>query len=161
MPCPFAVGFGYDVHRLAVGLPLFLGGIEVPHTHGLEAHSDGDVVLHAICDALLGALQLGDIGYHFPPTDEQYRHINSKELLRRVMQLVEAEGYAVGNLDVTILAERPKIAPHIAAMRAAIGAIIHTDKVSIKATTTERLGFVGREEGIAAQAVSLLYQSEK
>ena len=152
------VGTGYDVHRLGEGLPLWIGGVEVPHTHGLIGHSDADVLLHAICDALLGAAALGDIGKHFPDTDPQYKGISSLKLLAHVGALLQEYGYSVENIDSTVVAQRPKMAPYIAQMRQNIADTlgIDVDRVSVKATTTEYLGFEGREEGISAQAVSLL-----
>lgn len=155
---PYRVGFGFDVHRLEEGYPLWLGGIRLEHKRGLEGHSDADVLLHAICDALLGAAALGDIGVHFPPTDMQYKGIDSKILLARVCQLIKQEGYEVGNIDATIAAERPKLNPHIPEMRTKIAEVmgLEVGQVSIKATTTERLGFTGREEGMSAYVVALL-----
>ncbi len=158
------IGHGYDVHRLAeVGeggekLSLRLGGVTVPHSKGCVAHSDGDVVIHALCDALLGAAALGDIGLHFPDTSAEYRGIDSRELLRRTVALVRGAGWEVGNVDCTVMLQAPKIRPHIDAMRAELAAALGVDvgAVSVKATTTERLGFVGREEGVAAGAVVLL-----
>jgi 2-C-methyl-D-erythritol 2,4-cyclodiphosphate synthase len=152
------IGIGYDVHRLAEGRDLWLGGIRIDHPLGLEGHSDADVVLHALCDALLGALALGDIGQHFPNTDPRYAGIDSKALLRHCRQLVEAEGYTVLNVDASVVAEAPKLAPHIPAMRQAIAQELQCNlsAVSIKATTNEGLGFAGRAEGIAAWAVALL-----
>ena len=146
------------MHRLGEGLPLWLGGVQIPHTHGLIGHSDADVLLHAICDALLGAAALGDIGKHFPDTDPQYKGISSLKLLAHVGDLLNEKGYTIGNIDSTIAAQRPKLAPYILQMR---GNIAHTlgidvDRVSVKATTTEHLGFEGREEGISAQAIALI-----
>lgn len=156
----FRIGHGYDVHALAEGLPLVLGGVAIPHTHGFVAHSDGDVAIHALCDALLGAAALGDIGEHFPDTSADYAGIDSKILLRRVAELLAANGYRIGNVDCTIRMQRPKLRPHIDAMRAALaGAMgIGVDRVSVKATTTERLGFEGREEGVSVSAVALIYR---
>jgi 2-C-methyl-D-erythritol 2,4-cyclodiphosphate synthase len=152
------IGTGFDVHAFADGRLLVLGGVTVPHVRGLAGHSDADVLLHAIADALLGALALGDIGTHFPDTDARYQGADSRALLRHVMSLVAARGFAVGNLDATVIAQAPKLAPHIDAMRANIAADLGCalEGVSVKATTTERLGFTGREEGIAAEAVVLL-----
>ncbi len=152
------IGTGYDVHRLQEGLPLWIGGVRIEHTHGLLGHSDADVLLHAICDALLGAAALGDIGKHFPDTDPAYKGINSLKLLAHVGTLLKEHGYSVGNIDSTVVAQRPKMAPHIHQMRQNIADTlgISVDQVSVKATTTERLGFEGREEGISAQAVALL-----
>jgi len=152
------IGHGIDVHCFGDGDSVTLAGVNIPHSHGLVAHSDGDVALHALCDAMLGALALGDIGKHFPDTDAAYKNADSRVLLRHVAALVRSKGYQVGNCDVTVLAERPKLAPHIALMqeRVATDLGIATDCVSIKATTTEKLGFVGRQEGIEAHAVVLL-----
>lgn len=152
------IGTGYDVHQLAEGLPLWLGGVLVPHTHGLVGHSDADVLLHAICDALLGAAALGDIGKHFPDTDPQYKGISSLKLLAHVGNLLKEHGYKVGNIDSTVAAQRPKLAPYIQQMRQNIADTlgISLDQVSVKATTTEHLGFEGRMEGISAQAIALL-----
>lgn len=152
------IGQGFDVHRLVTDRPLFLGGIEIPHTHGLLGHSDADVLIHALCDALLGAAALGDIGKHFPDTAGEYAGIDSKILLRRTVALLRAEGWRVVNVDTTVCAERPKLRPHIDAMRACLAACmeIPVAAVSVKATTTERLGYTGREEGISAMAVALI-----
>ena len=152
------IGTGYDVHRLVEGLPLWIGGVQIPHTHGLLGHSDADVLIHAICDALLGAAALGDIGKHFPDTDPQYKGISSVILLTHVGKLLKEKGYTVGNIDSTIVAQRPKLAPYIQQMRQAMADALGIDveQVSVKATTTERLGFEGREEGISAQAIALL-----
>jgi 2-C-methyl-D-erythritol 2,4-cyclodiphosphate synthase len=152
------VGFGYDVHQLKEGLPFWLGGIEVPHTHGALGHSDADVLIHVICDALLGAANLRDIGFHFPDTDAQYKGIDSKKLLAEVMRILHAKGYEVGNIDSTICLERPKVNPHIPAMQRVLAEVmgVDADDISIKATTTEKLGFVGRQEGVAAYATVLL-----
>ena len=152
------VGHGYDVHRFGEGDAVTLGGVRIPHAKGLVAHSDGDVALHALCDALLGALALGDIGKHFPDTDSAYRNADSVELLKRVYALVTARSFRLQNADVTVIAERPKLAPHIPQMQGIIaGALqVATGDISIKATTSEKIGFIGREEGIAAYAVVLL-----
>jgi len=152
------IGTGYDVHRLQEGLELWMGGVKIDHTHGLLGHSDADVLLHAICDALLGAAALGDIGKHFPDTDLQYKGISSIKLLSHVARLLKEYGYTIGNIDSTIVAQRPKMAPHIPQMRQNIADAlgIDVDCVSVKATTTERLGFEGREEGISAQAIALI-----
>lgn len=157
MPWP-RVGTGYDVHAFGPGDHVMLGGVRIAHSHGIVAHSDGDVALHAACDALLGALALGDIGRHFPPSDERWRGADSRALLRHCRQLVGERGYVVGNLDLVVVCERPKLAPHVAQMRECIAADLEcaVDAVSVKATTSERLGFTGREEGIAAQAVVML-----
>ena len=152
------IGTGYDVHRLQEGLPLWMGGVRIEHTHGLLGHSDADVLLHAICDALIGAAALGDIGKHFPDTDPQYKGISSVKLLAHVGALLKEKGYSIGNIDSTVVAQRPKLAPHIPQMRQTIADAlgIDVDCVSVKATTTERLGFEGREEGISAQAIALI-----
>lgn len=152
------IGYGYDVHKLTAGRKLILGGVEIPHTTGLLGHSDADVLVHSVMDALLGALALGDIGKHFPDTDGAYKDIDSMVLLARVKELIAQNGYAVGNLDCTICAQKPKLAPHIDRMRQNIATVLETDlqNISVKATTTEQLGFTGREEGISATAVCLL-----
>ncbi len=152
------VGFGFDVHRLVPGRALWLGGIRLEHETGLLGHSDADVLIHAICDALLGAAALRDIGYHFPDTGAEFENIDSKVLLRRTVALLADHGYAVGNVDATVCAERPKLNPHIERMRACLAECIGigVDDVSVKATTTERLGYTGREEGISAYAVALI-----
>lgn len=152
------IGTGYDVHCLVEGLPLWIGGVQIPHTHGLLGHSDADVLIHAVCDALLGAAALGDIGKHFPDTDPQYKGISSVILLTNVGKLLKEKGYTVVNIDSTIVAQRPKLAPYIQQMRQAMADALDIDveQVSVKATTTERLGFEGREEGISAQAIALL-----
>lgn len=154
----FRIGQGLDVHAFCDGDHVMLGGVRIPHSKGLEAHSDGDVALHALCDALLGAAALGDIGKHFPPTDEHWRNADSKQLLAAVTALVNGNGWQPGNLDLTIVCESPKIGPHVAAMRNIIAGImeIEEDAVSVKATTTEHLGFCGRGEGIAVLAVVLI-----
>lgn len=158
MQLPYRIGFGYDVHRLEQGYPLWLGGIQIEHPVGLEGHSDADVVLHTVCDALLGAAALGDIGVHFPPSDMRYKDIDSKLLLRDTCALVRAEGYEIGNIDVTIAAEAPKLNPHIPRMRSVMAEVmdIQEGQISLKATTTERLGFTGRQEGMAAYATVLI-----
>lgn len=152
------VGMGYDVHRLVEGRDLWLGGVRIEHTAGLLGHSDADVVIHALCDALLGAANMRDIGYHFPDTAGEYAGIDSKILLRKVTELLAEKGYRIGNADMTICAERPKLNPHIPAMKEAMAVCmgIDIDDISIKATTTEKLGFTGREEGISAYAVVLI-----
>lgn len=152
------IGFGYDVHKLVEGRKLFIGGIEIPHTHGLLGHSDADVLIHAICDALLGAAALRDIGYHFPDTAAEYDGIDSKILLAKTMQLVRDAGYELGNIDATVCAEAPKLNPHIEKMRQCLAECMNVDigDISIKATTTEKLGFTGRREGISAYAVALI-----
>ena len=155
---PIRTGLGYDVHKLVEGRELWLGGILVPHTHGLLVHSDADVLIHAICDALLGAAALRDIGYHFPDTSQEFAGIDSKLLLRRTVSLLRDAGWEVGNVDATICAERPKLNPHIPAMQRTLAPLmgIGEGDVSIKATTTERLGFTGRMEGISAYATCLI-----
>ena len=152
------IGNGFDVHQLAPGLPLFLGGVKLEHTMGCVAHSDGDVLIHALCDALLGALALGDIGKHFPDTDNAYKGIDSKILLSQCMEIVKERGWRVVNADCTIAAQKPKMAPYIPAMRECLASLLEVgiDCVSVKATTTEHLGFCGREEGIAVMASVLL-----
>jgi 2-C-methyl-D-erythritol 2,4-cyclodiphosphate synthase len=154
------IGHGYDVHRLVEGRPLMLGGIEVPHTLGLLGHSDADVVLHAICDAILGALGLGDLGHHFPDSDPQFKGVASSVLLGRVIELMRKKRYAIANLDATIIAQKPRLAQHIPAMQSAIARICECarEQINIKATTTENLGFEGRMEGISTHAVVLLTQ---
>lgn len=154
------VGFGYDVHALVPNRPLWLGGIQIEHTLGLLGHSDADVLIHAICDALLGAANMRDIGYHFPDTAAETLNVDSKILLRKTMALIATKGYRLGNVDATICAERPKINPHVPAMKACLAQVMDTDEenISIKATTTERLGFTGREEGISAYATVLIYK---
>ena len=149
---------GYDVHRLVADRPLWLGGIEIAHTMGLLGHSDADVLIHALCDALLGAANMRDIGYHFPDTSAETLDIDSKILLRKTVALIATKGYHIGNVDVTVCAERPKLNPHIPAMQTCLANVmgIAEDDISIKATTTERLGFTGREEGISAYAVALI-----
>lgn len=152
------MGHGYDVHALADGLRLVLGGVEIEHSKGCVAHSDGDVAIHAICDALLGALALGDIGKLFPDTSMEFKGIDSKILLRRVCDVVEQKGYKISNIDCTIAMQRPKLRPHIDTMRQTLADVmgVDVDRVSVKATTTERLGFEGREEGVSTHAVALL-----
>ena len=152
------VGFGFDVHKLVEGRDLWMGGIKIEHSLGLLGHSDADVLLHAICDALLGAANMRDIGYHFPDTSADMKDIDSKILLAKTIELIAAKGYAVGNIDCTICAERPKMNPHTPAMKECIAKIMNTDvdNISIKATTTEKLGFTGREEGISAYATVLI-----
>ena len=152
------IGNGFDVHALVAGRPLVLGGVAIPHGRGLAGHSDADVLLHAVCDAMLGALALGDIGMHFPDTDARWKDADSRVLLRQVAALASARGWRIGNLDVTVIAEAPKLAPHVPAMRANLAADLACGigEVSVKATTTERLGFAGRGEGIAALATVLL-----
>lgn len=152
------VGFGFDVHQLVEGRDLWLGGIRLEHTKGLLGHSDADVLIHAICDALLGAANMRDIGYHFPDTGAEFKNIDSKILLRRTVEIIATKGYRVGNIDATICAERPKLKAHIPSMQECLAECmgIDADEVSIKATTTEKLGFTGREEGISAYATVLI-----
>lgn len=154
----FRIGFGYDVHQLAEGEELWLGGVLVPHSKGAVGHSDADVVLHVICDAVLGAANLRDIGYHFPDTDPAYKGVDSKLLLRDTMALIRSKGFELGNVDVTLALQRPKVKPYIEDMREAVAtaARVEVSRVSVKATTTEKLGFVGTEKGVKAYAVALL-----
>ena len=154
------VGFGYDVHALIPNRALWLGGIRIEHTLGLLGHSDADVLIHAICDALLGAANLRDIGYHFPDTAGEYENIDSKILLRKTMALIREAGYELGNIDATVCAERPKLNPHIPQMKSVLAEVMNVDPndISIKATTTEKLGFTGRQEGISAYATVLIQQ---
>lgn len=156
------VGFGYDMHRLKADRKLWLGGVCLEHEMGLEGHSDADVLIHAICDSILGAANLRDIGYNFPDTAKQFENIDSKILLTKTIQLIEEKGYRIGNVDSTVCAERPKLNPYIPEMQRVIAGILKTDldNVSIKATTSEKMGFVGREEGITAYAVALIYKLE-
>jgi 2-C-methyl-D-erythritol 2,4-cyclodiphosphate synthase len=157
------IGPGYDVHRFTEGDGIILGGVTIPYERGLEAHSDGDVVLHALCDALLGAVAMGDIGKHFPDTDPNFKGANSRELLCHVYSLVKNKGYQLGNIDITIIAQAPKMAPHIPAMceNIAHDLNVSVDCVNVKATTTEQLGFEGRKEGIAVQAIVLVQQESQ
>lgn len=157
----FRIGQGYDVHRLVEGRELWICGIKLPHSHGLLGHSDADVAIHALCDAILGALALRDIGYHFPDTDPKYKGADSKLLLAEVCGMIRGKGWEIGNVDITIMAEAPKFKPHIGMMRECLAKVmnIECDRVSVKATTTEGLGFTGRREGIAANAIALLYES--
>lgn len=152
------IGNGFDVHALRAGLPLWIGGIRIEHPSGFVAHSDGDVLIHSLCDALLGALALGDIGLHFPDTSPDFKAIDSKILLARTMELIRGRGYELVNCDNTIMAEQPKLRPHIDTMRATLAEVmgVAMEQISIKATTTERLGFTGREEGISAMSTVLL-----
>lgn len=156
----FRVGFGYDVHQLQEGYDLWLGGVKVEHSKGAVGHSDADVILHVICDALLGAANLRDIGYHFPDTDMAFKGIDSKILLSKTVEIIRAHGYEWGNVDVTVALQRPKIQPFIPEMCQTIAehAKVELDTVSVKATTTEKLGFVGKEEGVAAYAVALIFK---
>lgn len=155
------IGLGYDVHQLVEGRDLWLGGIKIDYTKGLLGHSDADVLIHAICDALLGAASLRDIGYNFPDTDNAYKNIDSKILLKRTIDLVRSKGWELSNIDATVCAQEPKLNPHIENMRTCLASVlgVDVDDVSIKATTTEHLGFVGRKEGIAAYATALLVES--
>lgn len=152
------VGFGFDVHQLVEGCPFWMGGIQIDHTYGLLGHSDADVLIHAICDALLGAANMRDIGYHFPDTGAEFKDVDSKILLRRTVELIATKGFRVGNVDCTIVAERPKLNPHVEAMKSCLSSLMNVteEEVSIKATTCERMGFVGREEGITAYATVLI-----
>lgn len=156
---PFRIGHGFDVHALVTGRDCIIGGVNIPHSHGLDGHSDADVLLHAICDALLGAAALGDIGKHFPPTDPQFKGIDSRELLRHVVTLLNEKAYQIGNIDATVICEAPRLGKHTAQMCANIAADckVGNDQVNVKATTTEKLGFTGRNEGIAAEAVCTIY----
>lgn len=158
MNIPFRVGHGFDVHALVVGRPCIIGGVNIPYERGLDGHSDADVLLHAICDALLGAAALGDIGKHFPPSDMRYKGIDSRNLLRHVVALLHSHGYVVGNIDATVICEAPKLSPHTAQMQQHIAddCAIAVQQVNVKATTTEKLGFTGRGEGVAAEAVCLI-----
>ncbi len=158
----FRIGFGYDVHRISKDRILVLGGIVIPSEFGLEGHSDADVLLHAICDAMLGALSLGDIGKHFPNTNVEFKDINSKILLEKTYELIKQFGFELGNIDSTLVMERPKILPYVSKMREEIAAVlkVNVNQISIKATTSEKIGFVGREEGAAAYAVALLNKIE-
>ncbi len=163
MSVQFKIGFGYDVHRFAENRKLIIGGIEVPHTKGLAGHSDADVLLHSVCDAVLGALALGDIGHHFPNSDPKYKGIDSKNLLGEVYYLMREKHFEIGNIDATVLLEQPKLEPFIPKMKSEIAKILNTyeDQISIKATTSEGLGFAGREEGCAAYSVVLLTKKDK
>ena len=156
---PFRIGHGYDVHQLAEGHPFWLGGILIPHSHGAKGHSDADIVCHVLCDALLGAANLRNIGYHFSDKDPKWKGVDSKVLLAKVLEMIREEGYEVGNADVTIVLQLPKLNPHIPAMKECLARVmgIEESTLSIKATTSEHLGFVGREEGIAAHCVALIY----
>lgn len=152
------VGQGYDVHAFTEGDHIMLGGVRVPHCRGVLAHSDGDVIIHALCDAMLGALALGDIGVHFPPSDQRWKGADSGQFLVHCNALLRERGWQLGNADITVICERPKVGPHALAMREALAELlgVELDRISVKATTSEKLGFLGREEGIAAQAVALL-----
>ena len=155
------VGFGFDVHRLDEGYPFFLGGIKIPHSKGAVGHSDADVLIHSICDAILGAADLRDIGFHFPDTDGKYKGVDSKILLKNVMELLRKEGYELSNVDATIALQVPKVNPYVPEMKSVLAHTmgISPDQISIKATTTEKLSFVGREEGVSAYAVALIQRS--
>ena len=161
MPMNIRVGFGYDVHQLVEGRDLWLGGVLIPHHKGSLGHSDADVLIHVICDALLGAANMRDIGFHFPDTDPQYKGVDSKVLLREVIKLLRDNKYEIGNIDTTLVLQQPKINPHVEKMRDTLAQVleINNDAISIKATTNEKMGFVGREEGIAAYAVALIYKT--
>ena len=162
MKQPFRIGFGYDVHAFSEGRKLILGGVEIPYEKGLLGHSDADILLHAICDAILGALALGDIGSHFPDTDENYKNADSRILLEKSYSLIKEKEYKIGNVDCTVVIEKPKLAPYINDMREVISGLFQCsiDQVSVKATTSEQLGFVGNEEGVKAYAVALLLKEE-
>ena len=157
----FRIGFGIDFHQFAEGRDLWLGGIKIPHTKGAIGHSDADVLLHAICDAMLGALALGDIGFHFPDTSSEFKDIDSKILLKKSYELIKAKGYSIVNIDSTICLELPKIKPYVSSMQQTIAAIVHITEqdISIKATTSEKMGFIGREEGLVAYATVLLQKT--
>ena len=159
---PFRIGQGYDVHQLVEDRPFWLGGILIPHTHGAKGHSDADVVCHVLCDALLGAANMRNIGYHFSDTDPQWKGADSKVLLAKVLDMIRVKGYEVGNVDVTIVLQKPKLNPHIPEMKTCLSKVmnISEEDISIKATTSEHLGFVGRAEGIAAHCVALIYRPE-
>ncbi len=156
---PFRIGHGYDVHRFGEGDFIVLGGVKIPHSHGFIAHSDGDVLIHSLCDAILGSIAAGDIGQHFPDTDEQYRNIDSSILLKKISQLLTQEQFEIGNIDISIVAQSPKMSPHIQAMRHHLATVlnIRSTQINIKATTTEKLGFTGRQEGIAVHSVVMVY----
>lgn len=160
---PFSIGQGYDVHRFAEGRRMVLGGVEIPFDRGLDGHSDADVLLHALCDALLGAAGLGDIGHFFPNTSEAWKDADSRDLLREVVDRIGAEGWAVGNVDCVVIAEAPKVGPHIPAMKEGLARLLHCPpaRIGIKATTNERMGSIGRGEGVGALAVALLRRVEK
>jgi 2-C-methyl-D-erythritol 2,4-cyclodiphosphate synthase len=157
MKVPMRIGFGYDVHPLIAGRPLVLGGVTIPYEHGLDGHSDADVVVHALCDAMLGALALGDLGHYFPSTDEHWRGVSSLHLLRHVTQLIAAQHYALGNADITVVAQRPRLAPYVQHMAQTLATTVGVEpqQISVKATTTDGLGFIGAGTGIAAYAVCL------
>ena len=157
----FRIGFGYDVHRLAEGYNLMLGGIKIPHNKGSVGHSDADVLIHVICDALLGAANMRDIGYHFPDSDPRYKDIDSKKLLKEVIKRIKGKGYSIGNIDTTVCLQNPKIQSYIPEMITSLAGVMDIDEenISIKATTTEKMGFIGKEEGLEAYAVALIYKS--
>ncbi len=158
----FRIGQGYDVHQLQEGQPFWLGGILIPHSHGAKGHSDADIVCHVLCDALLGAANLRNIGYHFSDKDPQWKGVDSKILLAKVLEMIREKGYEVGNVDVTIVLQEPKLNPHIPAMKECLAGVMAVDEdaISIKATTSEHIGFVGRQEGIAAHCVALIYKEK-
>ncbi|MBE9460394.1 2-C-methyl-D-erythritol 2,4-cyclodiphosphate synthase [Dyadobacter subterraneus] len=160
---PFRIGQGYDVHQLVENRPFWLGGILIPHTHGAKGHSDADVVCHVLCDALLGAANMRNIGFHFSDTDPQWKGVDSKVLLAKVLEMIREKGFEVGNVDVTIVLQRPKLNPYIPEMKTCLSRVMNVSEedISIKATTSEHLGFVGRAEGIAAHCVALIYKPEK
>ena len=157
----FRIGYGYDVHQLVEGRELWLGGIKIEHTHGLLGHSDADVLIHAVCDAMLGAANMRDIGFHFPDTSAETEGMDSKIILRKTMEMLREKGYELGNIDATVCAERPKLSCHIPEMAETMASVcgVAADQISIKATTTEKLGFTGRQEGISASAVALIYST--
>ena len=159
---PYRIGHGYDVHRFGEGDFIILGGIKIPHNHGFIAHSDGDVLIHSLCDALLGSIAAGDIGQHFPDSDEQYKDIDSRLLLKKINQLLKQEQFLIANIDISIVAQTPKMSPHIQSMRQNLANVLniaHT-QINIKATTTEKLGFTGRQEGIAVHSVVMVYKNK-
>ena len=159
MTFPFRIGQGYDVHQLEKGRPFWLGGILIPHSHGAKGYSDADIVCHVLCDALLGAANLRNIGYHFSDKDPQWKGVDSKVLLAKVLEMIREKGYEVGNVDVTVVLQEPKLNPYIPAMKECLARVMQIDEdaISIKATTSEQIGFVGRQEGIAAHCVALIY----
>ncbi len=158
-PLPIRIGLGYDVHQLEEGRAFWLGGIQIPHTHGAKGHSDADVICHVLCDALLGAANMRNIGYHFSDKDPQWKGVDSKILLAKVLEMIREAGYEVGNVDVTVVLQEPKLNPHIPAMKTCLAEVMQIPEadISIKATTSELIGFVGRKEGIAAHCVALIY----
>jgi 2-C-methyl-D-erythritol 2,4-cyclodiphosphate synthase len=155
----FRIGHGYDVHCFGEGEYIVLGGVRIPHHHGFVAHSDGDVLMHSLCDAMLGSIAAGDIGQHFPDTDDRYKDVGSSMFLEHAMQLIEEQGYMIANIDVSIIAQSPKLSPYIQQMRKKLGQLLslQVNQINIKATTTERLGFTGREEGVAVHSVIMIY----